>query len=392
MQSIAGGQATSQSGVPKIQKKCSCGGACAGCSGKEEEIKGIQTKLTIGPANDVYEHEADRVADQVMRMPDSSVETKNDQPYAGIDIQRIAAGEGSTKGSNADIKLDRSGGRPLSLSTRRFMEPRFGVDFGHVRFHTDQKAHQTASQVQAKAFTYGDNIWLGKGENEGDKCLMAHELTHVVQQGAASPTEEPKSASNACVSPEVQRTPRAQCPGGVKNVTVDMVSLRGSSRNPFDELAFANTVFRPCCVKFTFGSGASVSPGLSDTWLGGDTDLTRKHSCTNVHAEEEAMRAGATSNFSLSSRIRVFYVASMTPSLRGVSFPPLCSSGARARFLDHAYISNIAARRSLAHEFGHILLDSRVHPADKNNLMHESNTATGETLEPSQCTTIFNNA
>ncbi len=62
------------------------------------------------------------------------------------------------------------------------MEPRFGVDFGQVRLHTDEQARESASQIQARAFTYGNNIWLGEGANESDKGLMAHELTHVVQQ------------------------------------------------------------------------------------------------------------------------------------------------------------------------------------------------------------------
>lgn len=180
MQSASGGDGAKGGGPPTIQRKCSCGGSCSGCS-DEEELKRVQPKLALGPATDVYEQEADRVAEQVMRMPGPLVETGDDQPYKGMDIQRMAK-DGGARGSTADINLDRGAGRPLFPSTRKFMEPRFGADFGSVRVHTGQKAHNSASEIHARAFTYGNDIWLGKGESEGDKSLMAHELTHVVQQ------------------------------------------------------------------------------------------------------------------------------------------------------------------------------------------------------------------
>lgn len=186
MQSVASnrqnsGGATRGGSVPGIQKKCACGGSCASSADKEEEGKIIQTKLTIGPANDVYEQEADRVADQVMRMPGSSIRTE-DQPNVGTNIQRITASDGDTLNSGPDTKLNQSGGRSLSSPIRNFMEPRFGVDFTDVRLHTDQNAQQTATRVHARAFTYGSHIWLGNGETEQNTDLMAHELTHVVQQ------------------------------------------------------------------------------------------------------------------------------------------------------------------------------------------------------------------
>lgn len=176
MQTIAG------SNNPTIQRKCACGGSCESCAGKEEELGKIQTKLTVGPANDVYEQEADRVADQIMRMPDSFGQYADNQSNVGINIQRIPAG-GDSLHTDSDIQISLNDGQPLPSSTLQFMEPRFGADFGHVRLHTDQEAHQKASQIQAKAFTYGHHIWLGKGESEQDENLMAHELTHVVQQG-----------------------------------------------------------------------------------------------------------------------------------------------------------------------------------------------------------------
>ncbi|WP_347275084.1 DUF4157 domain-containing protein [Candidatus Kuenenia sp.] len=177
----ASGKETSGGSAAVIQRKCACSGSGASCADKEEELGEIQMKLSVGPANDVYEQEADRVAEQIMRMPDSFGQYEDNQSNVGINIQRIATG-GDSLNTDSDIQLNINDGQPLSSSTRQFMEPRFGMDFSHVRLHTDHDAHQTASQIQAKAFTYGHQIWLGKGESEQDKGLMAHELTHVVQQ------------------------------------------------------------------------------------------------------------------------------------------------------------------------------------------------------------------
>jgi hypothetical protein len=394
LQDRAAGQPTFGT-APTLQRACACGGTCGDCAGKEDENAMIQTQLTVGAANDVYEQDADRVADQVMRMPAPDGPAEAASPGVAESIQRLPSGA-STDAFTTDMALDRSGGQALSAETRAFMEPRFGVDFGQVRLHTDDSAASKASQLQARAFTYGSHVWLGKGESEQNNRLMAHELTHVVQQGAAAPAADTLQGSHTSAGEStIQRDPKDQCPDGLKTVTVDLVSLNGSTRDPVDDLAFANSIFRTCCVQFVLGTGISVDPAVSDPLMGGDTNLARIHSCSAVHAEEDALRTGLTTRFGLSSRIRVFYVEDMTPTERAVSFPPFCASGARAPFVDHAYVTNTGARRSLAHEFGHILLNAdthTTHPGGTDNLMEPTNTATGETLEASQCATIFSNA
>ena len=81
----------------------------------------------------------------------------------------------------------RSSGRPLDTKTRAFMELRFGHDFSRVRVHTDAKSAAAASSVNARAFTVGHDIVFGSGANDPHsrtgKALLAHELTHVIQQG-----------------------------------------------------------------------------------------------------------------------------------------------------------------------------------------------------------------
>src|SRR5574341_280119 len=88
-----------------------------------------------------------------------------------------------------DLDSLRGGGQPLSPSVRAFFEPRFGYDFSGVQVHTNGRAAETAQRVNARAFTVGLNVVLGSGEYtpgtiEGKK-LLAHELTHVVQQSPA---------------------------------------------------------------------------------------------------------------------------------------------------------------------------------------------------------------
>ena len=83
-----------------------------------------------------------------------------------------------------------SGGSPLGGQTRNLMESRFGHDFSHVRVHTDTRAEESAQAVQARAYTIGSDIVFRSGEynpgsQDGDK-LIAHELTHVIQQGGTS--------------------------------------------------------------------------------------------------------------------------------------------------------------------------------------------------------------
>lgn len=380
---------TAQPGVQRKDCEGSCGGSCTKCAGRNHDDVSSGGRLPVGAPDDVYEREAESIAGRVMRMPGTP--PKGGRPAVWPSIQRLSRASGAVNGT--DITLSSAEARPLSAGTRAFMEPRFGEDLSSVRLHKGPRAEESARHLDAHAFTYGRDIWLGKGAEENDRRLMAHELTHVLQQGGVTERAAAEPSSGVSRIQRDRRPPPAaqQCPDGVETVTVDLVSLGGSNRNPVADLQFANNVFRNCCVQFQLSTGVSVVPSLSDTWLGGDTDLQREHSCTDVDPEEEAMRAGATAEFGLGGDIRVFYVASMTPALNGVSFPPFCSSGDRGRFLHHTYISNSANDRTLAHELGHQLLDCECHAqADPDNLLIPN--GPGSNLDDGQCATIFSNA
>ncbi len=162
----------------------------------------LQAKLTIGKPGDKYEQEADKVSDQVMNMsqPLQRQEKGDEQMQMKPEIQRQEMPEEEeekvqAKSDNSNTNLEgleqqlsnsKGGGNNLSDEARAFMEPRFGTDFSNVKVHTDNSAVQMNQGIQAQAFTHGQDIYFNSGKyspdtNEG-KSLLAHELTHVVQQ------------------------------------------------------------------------------------------------------------------------------------------------------------------------------------------------------------------
>jgi hypothetical protein len=226
----------------------------------------IQAKLTVGPVGDRYEREADRVAEQVMSMPNPQAVSSQRSAVSGqpslqrqapeeeeeVQAKPLAASitplvqrqaeeeekEVQTKplvqrqaeeeeekvqtkplvqrqaeeeeeeeiqtkslvqrqadgsfeaGSELESRLvaHKGDGRPLPGDIRAFMEPRFGADFGGVRVHTGSEAAELNRRIQAKAFTHGSDIHFNAGQydpaSDAGKRLLAHELTHVVQQNA----------------------------------------------------------------------------------------------------------------------------------------------------------------------------------------------------------------
>jgi len=172
-----------------------------------------------------------------------------------------------------------------------------------------------------------------------------------------------------------------------QKVVVDLLSFRGANRNPYDDLAETNRIFRPCCVEFVQGEGKSVNPTLSDPLMGNDTTFERAR-CGTDSTEEKDLIPAVRRAFNMRGRLHVLYFEKINPSARATSHPEYCSS---ALTLNHIYMTNTAAPRTLAHEIGHILLNGLFHNLPADNLMHPSNTATGSNLTPEQCATIRSN-
>ena len=113
-------------------------------------------------------------------------------PSAVMHLQKTAGNEAVTSAieeqepSLVHGVVGSGGGSPLDRETRGFMETRLGADFGDVRVHTDSKASESAKSVQAHAYTVGSDIVFQSGKydpgSDSGKRMLAHELTHVVQQ------------------------------------------------------------------------------------------------------------------------------------------------------------------------------------------------------------------
>jgi hypothetical protein len=155
----------------------------------------VQPKLTVGLADDQYEQEADRIAEQVSRTLSAPTNTPG-QPQiseARGKVQRRLAPQQSTETDTvatphleAAIQQARSGGQQLPGTLRASMERAFGADFSRVRIHKGAQSEALSRSLHARAFTSGQDIFLGRGEDNfsspAGKALLAHELTHVVQQ------------------------------------------------------------------------------------------------------------------------------------------------------------------------------------------------------------------
>ncbi|MFT4102654.1 MAG: DUF4157 domain-containing protein [Burkholderiaceae bacterium] len=182
--------ATSATPRPRLlQRKCACGAPSHGnaeCSECARKRGLLQRKLGIGASDDPLEREADRVADQVIGMT-----ARSNPGAAPVSVQRATAAGGLASGAVPDSverALARSGS-PLAPTLRQDMEQRFGHDFSQVRVHVDETSAQSAHQIDANAYTVGRDIVFGRGrfapDTRAGRHLLAHELTHVVQQSGA---------------------------------------------------------------------------------------------------------------------------------------------------------------------------------------------------------------
>ncbi len=185
---------------------------------------GIQAKLTIGAPGDKYEQEADRVASLVVNEINAPVAQQKSQNLQReaipeeeeklqmkpmLQLQAGVGGVAATPDLESSIQKARSGGQPLAEQVRKPMEQAFGSDFSGVKVHTDSQADQLNQSIQAKAFTTGQDVFFRQGayspgSREGQE-LIAHELTHVMQQGSISRLQSKPINMSLNLNPVIQR-------------------------------------------------------------------------------------------------------------------------------------------------------------------------------------------
>ncbi len=182
----------------------------------------VQPKLSAGAPGDAFEQEADRVADHVMRMPDPSLRRQEDDDEEELQTIRTSGVDGAAASLTPEVADGVAGlrglGQPLPQSARAFFEPRFGRDFGDVRVHTNHAAADLAQSLHARAFTHGRDVAFGEGQYapntpEGGR-LLAHELTHVVQQSGGG-ADSVSRASRTGEEDEEEIGTRAPGPDGL---------------------------------------------------------------------------------------------------------------------------------------------------------------------------------
>ncbi|MDR4492341.1 MAG: DUF4157 domain-containing protein [Candidatus Nitrosocosmicus sp.] len=175
----------------------------------------IQPKLKLSQPNDPLEREADKVAEQIVRMPvpfdnknigiESNKENNNDNnnnnlqigyrytKYNALSFNKKHVDANRKSLANSDISFFNiglsEGGHPLDTPSKEFMESRFGYDFSNVRIHDNEKASKSAKSINALAYTINNNIVFEKGYFDPmsiqGKKLLTHELVHVMQQSNA---------------------------------------------------------------------------------------------------------------------------------------------------------------------------------------------------------------
>jgi Domain of unknown function (DUF4157) len=265
----------------------------------------FQAKLSVNQPNDKYEREANTVANTVVNnqgstsvvqqkeisgiqrlstameeeklgsndagmLRDKEIQTKPEiqrmcpeceKEKEGM-IQQTSEGTAATASTTLSNRIESSAGNGKSLpqKTLNQMQSSFGVDFSHVNVHTDSASVQMNRELNAQAFTHGSDIYFNSGkynpETSGGKLLLAHELTHVVQQGAANNEEVQRSCHDgACES----------CAGGVRDFWITFYFRRRATRRTMNylrqQINEAKTILANCCLRLKADFNWSLLPG-----------------------------------------------------------------------------------------------------------------------------------
>ena len=163
----------------------------------------VQTQMTVNNPDDEYEREAEHVAEKVVDK-DEALDIHNLPQLAVQAAGRPASAPALRPDVEAGIQSARGSGDPLPASSRGFFESRMHHEFGGVRVHTDRRAGDMAESIQAQAFTTGADIFFAPGEyapnTRAGRKLLAHELTHVVQQVPHVARQEKETPGPKCTT------------------------------------------------------------------------------------------------------------------------------------------------------------------------------------------------
>lgn len=361
----------------------------------------FQTRLAVNRPGDVFEKEADAVADRVvnrsntagpvvqqkeiskiqrlatseadeklgtndarMRRDREDVQTKPDvqrmcpecekeKKEAGGNIQREAGSTAAPHTASPQLSAriaGGGGGRALPANTQREMSGRFGADFSQVRVHTGTEAAQMNQELSAQAFTHGRDIYFNSGkfnpETSNGKHLLAHELTHVVQQGAVQQKEIQRSCSDGVCN---------TCAGGKKNLWVTFYFRRPANKKTMEfirkDINDSKKILANCCI--------TLKADFDWTLLKGTTHFNdlKKGADGKEHYAEDAVQAGGGKTFNKSKGIPVLVIDEVTGTGGGLTV----DKGFDADYTGKTYIAMPVSQPdynascpTLAHELWHV--------------------------------------
>jgi hypothetical protein len=334
-----------------------------------------QAKLRVGRTDDPQEIEADRMARAVT----------GPSPVAAPGGTGLDGRGDRDGGKDGNVRAGSAapGGRDLEASHRAFFEPRFGRSFDGVRVHTGAEAAEAAELLDARAFTVGRDIFFGRGEyrpgNGEGRRLLAHELTHVAQQGGGDGGGGERT---------IRRTPSAStsCPANANGAPADPVGslgfielmagiqatmtelLLGSDAN-FMRMGIAGRMEHRRAYERRFGRPEPSGARFRNRFTGGTFDT--EDGAIIAEMESLASRYGRIADF-LSNDVR--YICSGVPGARDVGdcrddcsdpgrFAWVCAGGPRTIVLCPRFWALTRDEQALAlvHEAAHILFGIRNH-------------------------------
>ena len=258
----------------------------------------IQAKLAVNAPGDIYEQEADRVAYQVLTAPKyngvGSVPLRI-QRFLGLPVRRMNA---------IPVSVDQalaSPGRPLQPDLRQDMEQRFGHDFSRVRVHSDVPAGQSVRDMKANAYTVGHDMVSGRPVRAGHAAgrrLIAHELTHVVQQTSSDAIRAGESIEERGLPPVPEPF---SAPPTIRQTTKMLRRYLARGFWPSFRAAFPSPSTTP---RWTKGSAVAKSGPSNKTRMGlkdknsrrpsslRQSDTRHTQGCTHAHRAGEGTGGG----------------------------------------------------------------------------------------------------
>ncbi|MDB5250073.1 MAG: hypothetical protein JWQ40_4467 [Segetibacter sp.] len=344
----------------------------------------IQYNLLIGGANDYHEQEADAISETVTRMPLMPLvqrtcaqcrdqdEQVNRKPLASIVTPFIHAKSENGLAANNDVSnrilASKGGGSSLDDSTKSFMESRFGADFSDVRIHNNNDAANMSAELQAKAFTVGSDIYFNSGtyssESSEGRKLLAHELTHTIQQGAVGSTK---------IQPFVQRQ-AAAVPRRTIWVNVGFDSSAQANEETMTKLRASISVEKAamlsCCS--THATGCNIDVKTNYDWVRHNKPAPADRDYDNDNAADRTLRDTNLGRIAgPAGGLKVLVTEStLSQTWQGARIFPRANTGASGVLWNRG----LAANDTIAHEAGHAAGyvgddEGGAHSSDAHNLM-----------------------